>query len=469
MREILSRFTKAGIGEKINETESRRIEISNAFALLCLVYLGIRSIIYFNRSATLGFVAFILGLSFLSVILLNHLKKYNMAKCTLLTLANLYIFLINYFIFGGDNTGGHALFWLTCMTPMMLFDLHNKNFIIPLILESIVGLIGIMALQHYYPRESIFVGFQMELSRWVVSFLGMFVAFFSAYYFYRLSEQSEKNLLLANGKLKERHEEIANEQLQMIRKNEMIENDLLMARKIQESLMPASAPSKNIGFYYKSMHALGGDFIDFIEISPSHLGIFISDVSGHGVTSAFITLMIKNLLGSDKRLLMHPEKLLNHLNDSLQEQTAGNFVTAFFGIYNKEKRELMYANAGHCLPYHIHEKGFDKLTTKSRGFPLGISSGKSFLKGHQYKTEKVSFKKGDILFLYTDGLTEARSSENIGVDYETDRLIEALKSIYFFSNFNPDEAIQYIMKDLIDYCKSSVFEDDICLSILKVQ
>jgi len=467
---LFSKLVRIGSSGHKSEIEVRRIVITNGLALICLAYLSLRSVIYFQKSINLGIIYVVSAFSFLFVLYLNHLKKHNLAKTIFISLANSFIFLLNYFFLGVYSTSGPALFWISCMIPMMIFDFSQKKYIIFLAGESFVALLTLLVLNYFYPSRSILSGLELEASKWVVFGFGMLIAFFSAYYFYRINEILDHNLVSANEELKNKNQEILLKQIQMVKKSQLIENDLVMARKIHENLLPQYIPDSNIAFYYKSMHELGGDFINFIKFSPDKTGIFISDVSGHGLSSAFITLMLKNLLEGYQVSPSHPENMLLHINDYLLNKLAENFITAFLGVYDRKKREFVYANAGHCLPFHIHKNGISKLITQSRGYPLGIQDSKSFLEANKYKSHKIKLAKDDLLFFYTDGITEARPiGDTRSKDYEIERLNHTLKVIYEIPEIKPDTAIDYLLKDLVNYRKSSDFEDDICMCFLKVQ
>ena len=115
------------------------------------------------------------------------------------------------------------------------------------------------------------------------------------------------------------------------------------------------------------MEAVGGDFYDFIEFRESKdIGIFVSDVSGHGVHAAFITSMIKTIILQAGLIRNNPAGLLRYLNTILYGITADNFITAFYGIYNPLNHSITYASAGHNPPHVISGKNIIQLN-KSKG------------------------------------------------------------------------------------------------------
>ncbi|OHD78698.1 MAG: hypothetical protein A2355_09595, partial [Spirochaetes bacterium RIFOXYB1_FULL_32_8] len=157
------------------------------------------------------------------------------------------------------------------------------------------------------------------------------------------------------------------------KKNITIENDIKMAKKIQSYFIPSKSVTHDIAFLYKSMENLGGDFFDFIKFAnPDLLGIFICDVSGHGVSAAFITAMVKSNLLQYAPYLSNPSALLDFMNINLIKQTMGNFLTAFYGIFNFKTKEFVYSNAGHNLPFIINKNGIKQFPSGFSSLPLAV-------------------------------------------------------------------------------------------------
>jgi HAMP domain-containing protein len=163
-------------------------------------------------------------------------------------------------------------------------------------------------------------------------------------------------------KVEERTHELEKEREELALKNNIIQNDLHLARKIQQGLVPVSSPLPCISFLYKPMEQVGGDFYDFIRFRDRHkTGIFICDVSGHGVSAAFITTMIKTAILQSGERKENPAELLTYINDLLCGQTAGNFITALYCIWFPDERRVLYANAGHPQPYLVSDSGVSRL------------------------------------------------------------------------------------------------------------
>jgi serine phosphatase RsbU (regulator of sigma subunit) len=201
------------------------------------------------------------------------------------------------------------------------------------------------------------------------------------------------------------------------------------------------------------MDIVGGDFYEFVGIDEKEVGIFISDVSGHGVPAALITSMIKVAVSSiSPRYISKPAKFFQLINDALIDKTATNFITAFYGIYNSETRLFRFSNAGHCSPLLYRKKTNEMIPLRAEGILLGIFNGVSF------EEKSVQLEAGDKLILYTDGLIETMDkNRNL---YGFDGLINFTEK----NNTLPISAyIHSLYDNVCDWALSKNFEDDIVI------
>ncbi len=238
-----------------------------------------------------------------------------------------------------------------------------------------------------------------------------------------------------------------------------LSKELTLAREIQQNIIPNDIPNfkeKDYYFIYKPLDAVGGDFFDFIPIDDKHIGIFISDISGHGVPAAMITTMVKTLLETSKNLISYPSLLMNFLNKKLVNLSGDMFLSAFYGIYNKENKEFQYCYCGHPSPFLIRNNKITELPGE-RNLILGMFSNISF------KEETMLLKTNDKLFFYTDGLTEAMNKDFL--------LFESvLKSTLLkYNNNSIRNLIEFIYKELVYFCGGEQFIDDICLIGLNIR
>jgi sigma-B regulation protein RsbU (phosphoserine phosphatase) len=267
-------------------------------------------------------------------------------------------------------------------------------------------------------------------------------------------------------KVDERTRELEQERNALRDQSTVMDEELKMARSIQRGLIPVQSPFSNISFYYRPMKRVGGDFFDFIKMREDSIGVLISDVSGHGVPAALITSMLKSFVLQSGEKKQNPEQLMAYLNDSLINHTSGNFITAFYCIYNPGERNFVYCNAGHPLPYIISDRGVESLSSVNRMVPLSVFKSEELEEyKKQYRNSSVTLNPGERLLLFTDGLIEARAgrftSEMFG-DSELDLIL------YENRDLPIDEYLNLINMRLIEYCQCENFEDDICMICIEV-
>lgn len=249
-------------------------------------------------------------------------------------------------------------------------------------------------------------------------------------------------------------------------RNEQIEKDIQIAKKIQQQLIPLSSPSNHIAFFYKTMDQVGGDFYDFVVFQEGEkFGIFLSDVSGHGIPAAFITSMVKSFMLQAGDLRLNPAKLFNYLNEVLIQQTAGNFITAFYGIYDTRHRTLEYCNAGHNYPYIINHNQIEMIKGGFKGFPLAIFN-KEELKQRkkEYQNSVLQLRPGSKIFFYTDGVSEAKKLTE-DVYFEESNFEQKLLALYPLSS---KDFVHQLYQELVSFRGSDSFEDDICMICIQV-
>ena len=269
--------------------------------------------------------------------------------------------------------------------------------------------------------------------------------FFFAYYSYWLIDRFQQELKSENIKM---------------------EREIELARNIQQQLIPLKNPNKNIFSLYRPMNQVGGDFYDFIMFRDSHkVGIFISDVSGHGVPAAFITTMIKIAINQSGQAKENPAELLMFLNSVLFQHSGGNFITVFYGILDIHTRFFKFSNGGHNSPFIIDSTGVHELQgVKSK--PLAVMSNDVLIENNkEYINTEIYLTKKSKLLLYTDGLIETRSKKDNRQIYENSGMYQVLKDYYSLSC---REFITNIYKDLVQFNGSENFEDDICMICLDI-
>lgn len=294
-----------------------------------------------------------------------------------------------------------------------------------------------------------------------------FLAFFTtqslniSYQFSRDYQKVEKFSETLERRVKERTRELQKERNLLKERSELMDKEIELARRIQRQLIPLSQPMSNIYTLYKPMDMLGGDFFEFVKFrDPRQVGIFISDVSGHGVPAAFVTSMIKTVILQAGQIREDPAGLLLYLNEALYDKTGGNFITALYMIYYPETRTVKFANAGHPAPMVITEKGIAELKG-IRGRPLAIMDNDGLqATGKSPVNNTAVMKAKSKVFLYTDGLIEATKSDDVTKNFGDCRLMDTLDKI---RSLPSSAMVNLIYKELIDFRGKGTFEDDVCM------
>jgi serine phosphatase RsbU (regulator of sigma subunit) len=189
---------------------------------------------------------------------------------------------------------------------------------------------------------------------------------------------------------------------------ERIEQELRVARLIQQTLLPKSVPGLagyDVAAYYRPAREVGGDFYDFLELEDGRLGLVVGDATGHGVPAALMMANTQSVLRAiAQRGGSEPGRILAEVNEVLLAYMPPSmFVTCFYAILDPKSGTLSYANAGHDLPYLWH--GCDCEELRARGMPLGLMPQMS------YEEKEMVLDTGEGVLFYSDGLVEAHNPE----------------------------------------------------------
>jgi serine phosphatase RsbU (regulator of sigma subunit)/predicted ester cyclase len=192
---------------------------------------------------------------------------------------------------------------------------------------------------------------------------------------------------------------------QETRARERVEQDLRVARSIQQASLPKEVPKLEgwqISPYYQPAREVGGDFYDFFELEDGRLGLVVGDATGKGVPAALVMASARSMLHAVAQASDYsPGEVLRMTNDPLVTDIPPNmFVTCFYAILDPQSGSLRYANAGHDLPY-LRRRSGDAEELRARGMPLGLMPGMS------YEEQDVTLEAGDSTLFYSDGLVEA--------------------------------------------------------------
>ena len=249
--------------------------------------------------------------------------------------------------------------------------------------------------------------------------------------------------------------------LQAALEKERMQQELLIARGIQEDLLPPAKltlPGYDIYGFSRPCDETGGDYFDYIRVREGRLGLAIGDVSGHGIGAALYMATARALLRAFLSTTTNLSKVIGDLNNALERDMAtGKFMTLFYGELDLLERTLGYVMAGHNEPlvYRAASGEFEEL--QSPGMALG------FLRDNDYDLAgPVEFSPQDILILYTDGIPEARNraKDQFGME----RMIEAIRS----RRTRPaKDIVDGIIRDVTEFAGARGFEDDLTLIVVK--
>jgi sigma-B regulation protein RsbU (phosphoserine phosphatase) len=270
--------------------------------------------------------------------------------------------------------------------------------------------------------------------------------------------------------------ELARSQSELRRKNEILEEDLKMARDIQQAILPqqyptfppaASEESSLLHFchQYHPTGQVGGDFFNILALTDTKAGIFICDVMGHGVRSALVTAMVRGLVEELRPIAPDPGQLLTRINSDLRailrQSRTPLFTTAFYLVADLEKRQIHYSNAGHPRPFLIHRpKGTVEVLRHADGKArpaLGLFADSV------YPTTTRELAAGDMAMLFTDGLFEVEGAQ--GEQYSQDLLLEAVRRN---ASLHCRDMFAAVLSEVGEFTVNREFSDDVCMVGMEV-
>ncbi|MGB7161263.1 MAG: PP2C family protein-serine/threonine phosphatase [Tepidisphaeraceae bacterium] len=241
-----------------------------------------------------------------------------------------------------------------------------------------------------------------------------------------------------------------------------VDRELQVVADIQRSLLPTelpTIPTLELAAHYQTSTRAGGDYYDFFPMPDGRWGILIADVSGHGTPAAVMMAVTHSIAHMHNGPPDPPSELLGFINRHLAARYTngtGSFVTAFYGIYDPKTRQLTYASGGHPV-MRIRRDGSVGPLDAPRRFPLGIEPDEV------YADATITFAPGDLLVLYTDGITEAKSVDKSDL-FGQDRLDDVLRA----SDDGAKSVIHDVLEAVDAYSGYRAPDDDRTLLVAKV-
>jgi serine phosphatase RsbU (regulator of sigma subunit) len=205
--------------------------------------------------------------------------------------------------------------------------------------------------------------------------------------------------------------QLVRQQQREAQERERIEQELRIARLIQQTLLPKTLPELpgyDVAAYYQPAREVGGDFYDFLELEDGKLGLVVGDVTDKGVPAALVMATTRTMLRAAAQRLFSPGEVLRRTNDALVTDIPPNmFITCLYAILDLESGRLVYANAGHDLPYRRRAGRSERAAEELRatGMPLGLMPGMG------YEEKEIVLQKGESVLFYSDGLVEAHDPQ----------------------------------------------------------
>jgi len=244
------------------------------------------------------------------------------------------------------------------------------------------------------------------------------------------------------------------------KKKLFMDNELQIARKIQESFLPKSLPATeglDVAALMHTARRVGGDLYDFYEFEPNRLGVMIGDVSGKGIPASLFMTTVSGAFKFFALPEVHPQEALHRLNVKLtRESSTKLFVTMFYAIFDIKNRVMSYANGGHQPVMHFPLDAPVKFLDVEDGYPLGLLDS-------DYSGDQVSFSSGDVFIFFTDGVTEARNMKaNLYGNERFASVVEKNRSA------TAKEILKAIEVDLRAFEPEYKQSDDITCIVLKV-
>lgn len=259
------------------------------------------------------------------------------------------------------------------------------------------------------------------------------------------------------------------EQIKFIRESQReheqlqdIQSDLRIASEIQHAILPTNKDVLPKDLYDMATlmdpaKDVGGDFYDYFKTDENRLGFVMADVSGKGVPAALFMAVSRTLLKATGIRDLVSKDCMTSVNDLVcGESVDGMFVTVFYGRLNILTGEIDYSNAGHNPPYVVHENGKVEMVPAQGNMVLGA------VENFQYRNDKITLEKGDMLFTFTDGVTEAMNKD--GEQFGEERLEKLLAKC---GGKTSQETIDTVRAAVAEWAGEAEQSDDVTMLVIK--
>lgn len=244
---------------------------------------------------------------------------------------------------------------------------------------------------------------------------------------------------------------------------ERLNRELEIAREVQQHLFPQhfpAIPGLDYSGICRPAREVGGDYYDFLELPEGRLGIAIGDVSGKGIGASLMMASLGASLRGQAAVVENLTQLIERVNNLVyQASTANRYATFFYAEYNPGNRQLSFVNAGHNPPVIVRRsnRGYEVFRLDASGLPIGLLPKSSYEQG------AFALESGDLLVLFTDGISESMNSDD--EEWGEERLIELAKTC---TGMPAIEAMNCIVTAAQSFAAGAPQHDDMTVVVLRV-
>lgn len=246
--------------------------------------------------------------------------------------------------------------------------------------------------------------------------------------------------------------------------NERYKEELKIAKTVQKSLLPDVLEKDDdfeVAAFSESADEVGGDYYDTIRINDHLVSLIIADVSGKGTTAAFHMSQMKGIFHSLAQEDVEPDTFMVRSNQALVYcLERGSFISAIYFVINSQTKKIRYARAGHCPVLYFCAGKEKAIYFKDKGIALGMVRNKSYKNFIQ--ANEFEYKAGDVMVLYTDGITEAKDPK--GEEFGYERLEQVVSEV---RSLGPKEIQDHLIKKLYEFTGTENINDDYTTMIVK--
>lgn len=252
--------------------------------------------------------------------------------------------------------------------------------------------------------------------------------------------------------------------MEEVLENERYKEELKIARRVQKRLLPPQLEQDacfEAAAFSESADEVGGDYYDTLRLSADQVAIIIADVSGKGISAAFHMSQMKGVFHSLADQHISPDYFMQRANRALAScLERGSFISAAFFVIHTSSRTVQYARAGHCPILYYRAAAGKAEYLADQGAALGMLRHSGY--DQLIKENSITFQPGDLLILYTDGITEARNSQ--GEDFGFERLSRLVDEAH---DLSASELVKQVIEALYSFTGTRNINDDYTLLVVK--